>query len=164
MRVLGIDPGLAIVGYSIIETDANKIKMLEYGCIKTEAEISTPDRLNIIFNRLNEIIKQYNPEDMAIEELFYNKNVKTVISIGQARGVEVLSGISNGLQIYEYTPLQIKQAVVGYGRAEKKQIQNMVKFILGLDEIPKPDDAADALAVAICHSFSLKFKENFKMK
>lgn len=164
MRVLGIDPGLAIVGYSIIETDANKIKMLEYGCIKTEAEISTPDRLNIIFNRLNEIIKQYNPEDMAIEELFYNKNVKTVISIGQARGVEVLSGISNGLQIYEYTPLQIKQAVVGYGRAEKKQIQNMVKFILGLNEIPKPDDAADALAVAICHSFSLKFKENFKMK
>lgn len=164
MRVLGIDPGLAIVGYSIIETDANKIKMLEYGCIKTEAEISTPDRLNIIFNRLNEIIKQYNPEDMAIEELFYNKNVKTVINIGQARGVEVLSGISNGLQIYEYTPLQIKQAVVGYGRAEKKQIQNMVKFILGLNEIPKPDDAADALAVAICHSFSLKFKENFKMK
>ena len=164
MRVLGIDPGLAIVGYSIIETDANKIKMLEYGCIKTEAEISTPDRLNIIFNKLNEIIKQYNPEDMAIEELFYNKNVKTVISIGQARGVEVLSGISNGLQIYEYTPLQIKQAVVGYGRAEKKQIQNMVKFILGLNEIPKPDDAADALAVAICHSFSLKFKENFKMK
>ena len=164
MRVLGIDPGLAIVGYSIIETDANKIKMLEYGCIKIEAEISTPDRLNIIFNRLNEIIKQYNPEDMAIEELFYNKNVKTVISIGQARGVEVLSGISNGLQIYEYTPLQIKQAVVGYGRAEKKQIQNMVKFILGLNEIPKPDDAADALAVAICHSFSLKFKENFKMK
>lgn len=164
MRVLGIDPGLAIVGYSIIETDANKIKMLEYGCIKTEVEISTPDRLNIIFNRLNEIIKQYNPEDMAIEELFYNKNVKTVISIGQARGVEVLSGISNGLQIYEYTPLQIKQAVVGYGRAEKKQIQNMVKFILGLNEIPKPDDAADALAVAICHSFSLKFKENFKMK
>lgn len=164
MRVLGIDPGLAIVGYSIIETDANKIKMLEYGCIKTEAEISTPDRLNIIFNRLNEIIKQYNPEDMAIEELFYNKNVKTVISIGQARGVEVLSGISNGLQIYEYTPLQIKQAVVGYGRAEKKQVQNMVKFILGLNEIPKPDDAADALAVAICHSFSLKFKENFKMK
>ena len=93
---------------------------------------------------------------MAIEELFYNKNVKTVISIGQAREVEVLSGISNGLQIYEYTPLQIKQAVVGYGRAEKKQIQNMVKFILGLNEIPKPDDAADALAVAICHSFSLK--------
>ena len=138
--------------------------MLEYGCIKTEAEISTPDRLNIIFNRLNEIIKQYNPEDMAIEELFYNKNVKTVINIGQAREVEVLSGISNGLQIYEYTSLQIKQAVVGYGRAEKKQIQNMVKFILGLNEIPKPDDAADALAVAICHSFSLKFKENFKMK
>ncbi len=164
MRILGIDPGLAIVGYSIIECIGNRFKPIEYGCITTDADMLFPHRLQIIYDELLGIIDRYNPEDLAIEELFFNKNVKTAIKVGQARGVEVLAAINKGLEIYEYTPLQIKQAIVGYGRAEKHQVQEMVKMFLNLDEIPRPDDAADALAVAICHGNSLRFKENFRMK
>ncbi|MEW8973332.1 MAG: crossover junction endodeoxyribonuclease RuvC [Tissierellaceae bacterium] len=164
MRILGIDPGLAIVGYSIVECIGNRFRPIEYGCITTDADMLFPHRLKIIYEELLYIIDKYNPEDLAIEELFFNKNVKTAIKVGQARGVEVLAAINRGLDIYEYTPLQIKQAVVGYGRAEKHQVQEMVKMLLNLDEIPRPDDAADALAVAICHGSSLKFKEDFRMK
>lgn len=164
MIILGIDPGFAIVGYSVIEYKGSNCKPLEYGAITTDSKMLFPDRIKIIYDELIKIIDQYQPEDMAIEELFFNKNVKTAIKVGQARGVEILAGINKGLNIYEYTPLQIKQATVGYGRAEKHQVQEMVKVLLNLKEVPKPDDVADALAVAICHGSSLKFKEEFRMK
>lgn len=164
MIILGIDPGFAIVGYSVIEYKGSNYKPLEYGAITTDSKMLFPDRIKIIYDELIKIIDQYQPQDMAIEELFFNKNVKTAIKVGQARGVEILAGINKGLNIYEYTPLQIKQATVGYGRAEKHQVQEMVKMLLNLKEVPKPDDVADALAVAICHGSSLKFKEEYRMK
>ena len=164
MIILGIDPGIAIVGYGIIECFGNSHKPIEYGCITTDSNLDFPDRLKIIYDEMSNIIDTYKPEDMAIEELFFNKNVKTAIKVGHARGVEILAAVNKGLDIYEYTPLQIKQGIVGYGRAEKHQVQEMVKMFLNLKEIPKPDDAADALAVALCHASCLKFKENFRMK
>lgn len=164
MIILGIDPGIAIVGYGIIECKGNHFKALDYGCITTDSSLLFPERLKIVYDELIKLIDKYNPDDFAIEELFFNKNAKTVIKVGQARGVEVLAAINKNLPIYEYTPLQIKQAVVGYGRAEKHQIQEMVKLLLNLKQIPKPDDVADALAVAICHGSSLNFKESFLMK
>lgn len=164
MIILGIDPGIAIVGYGVVECIGNHFKALEYGCIKTKSNMYFPDRLQFVYDEMNNIIDQYQPHEMAIEELFFNKNAKTAIKVGQARGVEILAAKNKGLEIYEYTPLQIKQAVVGYGRAEKKQVQEMIKILLNLGETPKPDDVADALAVGICHGSSLKFKDNFKMK
>ncbi len=164
MIILGVDPGIAIVGYSIVECNGNNVKAIDYGCIRTKSDLLFPDRIKIIYDRLTEIIKEYRPSDLAIEELFFNKNVKTAITVGQARGVEILAGVNQNLDIYEYTPLQIKQAVVGYGRADKNQVQEMVKILLNLEEKPKPDDVADALAVAICHGASIKFKEQFRMK
>ncbi|MBP2025183.1 crossover junction endodeoxyribonuclease RuvC [Peptoniphilus stercorisuis] len=163
MRILGIDPGIAIVGYGIIDVVGNKYNVLDYGAITTKSDMQFPHRLEKIYRDLDEIIKKYEPEDVAFEELFFNKNVKTAITVGQARGVEVLCAKMNSKEIFEYTPLQIKQAVVGYGRAEKRQVQEMVKFMLHLEKIPKPDDVADALAVAITHAASLKFKESFRM-
>jgi crossover junction endodeoxyribonuclease RuvC len=164
MIILGIDPGLAIVGYGVIEYSGNKYTAIDYGCIITESNINLPERLKIIYEELSDLIDKYNPEDIAMEELFFNKNVKTAIKVGQARGVEILAAVNKGKAIYEYTPLQIKQSVVGYGRAEKMQVQEMVKLLLNLKKIPKPDDAADALAVAICHSSCLNFKDMFIMK
>lgn len=155
---------MAIVGYAILDVIGNKMNIVEYGAITTDAGVPFDERLHIIFTELNVLINKYKPDDMAIEELFFNKNVKTAIMVGHARGVEILSAVNNGLSVYEYTPLQIKEAVVGYGRAEKVQIQKMVKMILNLDEIPKPDDVADAIAVAICHGHSLKYKEQFKLR
>lgn len=164
MIIIGIDPGIATVGYGVIECISNKCRAIDYGPILTPSNLSMPNRLDMIFEELNDIIKYFKPHDMAVEELFFNKNVKTAITVGHARGVEILSAVRNGLDIYEYTPLQIKQAVVGYGRADKKQVQYMVKTLLNLEDIPKPDDVADALAVAICHGSSLKFKDLFLMK
>ncbi|MFM1572059.1 crossover junction endodeoxyribonuclease RuvC [Helcococcus ovis] len=164
MIILGIDPGIAIVGYGIIKKDGNTISMLEYGSIQTDANIKTQDRLEIIFNELNAIIKQYKPTEVVYEKLFHEKNTKTFINVSQARGVEILAAKVNNLEIYEYTPLQIKTALTGYGRAVKKQVQESVKRILNLKDIPKPDDAADALAIAICHSFSGKLKDLYKME
>ncbi len=164
MIILGIDPGLAIVGYGVVECIGNRYKAIDYGCITTDAETFFPERLKIIYDEMLSLIDKYNPDDVAMEELFFNKNVKTAIKVGQARGVEVLAAVNKGLEVYEYTPLQIKQSVVGYGRAEKRQVQEMVKLLLNLKKIPKPDDAADALAVAICHSSCLNFKDMFKMK
>ncbi|HZK00090.1 MAG TPA: crossover junction endodeoxyribonuclease RuvC [Tissierellaceae bacterium] len=164
MIILGIDPGIAIVGYAVIECLGNSHKAIEYGCIRTDSNLDFPDRLKIVYDEITNLIDTYKPEDMAIEELFFNKNVKTAIKVGHARGVEILAAANKGLGVYEYTPLQIKQGVVGYGRAEKHQVQEMVKMFLNLKEIPRPDDAADALAVALCHASCLKFKENFKMK
>ncbi len=151
MRVLGIDPGTAIVGYGIVDYEKGKFQIVDYGCIYTAKDLPMEDRLVKIHEELSILIEKYRPEEMAVEELFYFKNNKTVISVGQARGVIVLTGRLHGLQMHAYTPLQVKMGITGYGRAEKKQIQQMVQRFLGLKEIPKPDDAADALAIAINH-------------
>lgn len=152
MRILGIDPGTGIVGWGVIEKNYNRLTVIDWGCIRTPAHQLNQKRLCEIFDGINLLINEYNPDEMAIEELFYNRNVTTVISVAQARGVLVLAAARRGIPVYEYTPLQIKQSVTGYGRAEKKQVQYMVKNLLELDVVPKPDDAADALAVAVCHS------------
>ena len=151
MIVLGVDPGTAIVGYSVIEYIKSKYRILDYGCIYTDKDEDMPVRLEKIYDGLDGIIKIWKPQDMAVEELFFFKNQKTVIKVGQARGVITLCGQKNSLDLYSYTPLQVKMGIAGYGRADKRQIQEMVKVILGMDEIPKPDDAADALAIAITH-------------
>lgn len=155
MRVLGIDPGTAIVGYSIMDFKENKMNLIKYGCIYTHKDLPMEERLVEIFNGLEEIISEFSPQFMAVEELFFFKNNKTVISVGQARGVILLAGKKNGLSIESYTPLQVKMGITGYGKADKKQVQLMVQKILNLKEIPKPDDAADAIAVAITHINSL---------
>jgi len=149
--ILGIDPGIAITGYGVIKTQGNSFKILEYGVIRSSKEMETARRLQEIYQGVDQIIDLYKPETMAIEELFFNKNAKTALIVGQARGVAMLAAYQRSVSVYEYTPLQVKQAVVGYGRAEKQQVQFMVKSILNLQEIPRPDDAADALAIAICH-------------
>jgi len=151
LRILGIDPGLATIGYAAVDKETNHFDVLEYGVIKTSADKKDTKRLEIIHYNIEELIKEFKPEEMAVEELFFNKNVKTAIAVGQARGVILLAGSQAGLKVAEYTPLQIKQAVVGYGRADKNQVQQMVKSLLNLAELPRPDDAADALAVSICH-------------
>lgn len=152
MRILGIDPGYAIVGYGVIDYQNTRFSVVDYGAILTEAGTPFNERLEQIYDETCAIMQKWKPEAMAIEKLFYNTNAKTVIDVGQARGVLVLAAQKNGLDIAEYTPLQVKQSVVGYGRAEKKQVQEMTKLILNLEKIPKPDDTADALAIAICHA------------
>ncbi|WP_049691055.1 crossover junction endodeoxyribonuclease RuvC [Anaerococcus jeddahensis] len=163
MIILGIDPGIAIMGYGILEVNGNRYKVLENGVITTSAKTKTPERLEILYNNLNDIIKEFKPNEFAIEELFFNQNVKTAITVGHARGIQVLCAQVNDLPIYEYTPLQIKQAITGFGRANKKQMQETVTTLLNLSEVPKPDDAADALAVSLTHAFSQRFKEQFRM-
>lgn len=150
MIVMGIDPGYAITGYGIVEKIGNNFKLIDYGAVTTDAGVDFPKRLDILYSGLTDIINKYNPEVIGMEELFFNKNIKTAIAVGQGRGVAVLAVQRAGKPLYEYTPLQVKQAVVGYGRAEKMQVQKMVQIMLKLKSIPKPDDAADALAVAIC--------------
>ena len=156
MRILGIDPGTAIIGYSIIDFKKGKYEIVDYGCIYTSKDQDMPHRLEKIYNELETLIRLWKPDDMAIEELFFFKNQKTIIKVGQARGVIMVCGQKNNLDIYSYTPLQVKMGVAGYGRATKAQIQEMVKLILKMEEIPKPDDAADALALAITHINSKK--------
>lgn len=152
LRILGIDPGIAIVGFGVIEYDNVNFKVIDYGAITSPAHTPVPQRLKMIYDDLNYVIEKYKPDEMAVEELFYNNNAKTVINVAQARGVIILAGENHHIPVFEYTPLQVKQGVVGYGRAEKKQVQQMVKNILGLSEVPKPDDTADAVAIAICHA------------
>ncbi len=156
MIILGVDPGYAITGYGVIEKLGNKYKYLAHGVITTDSSLNFQERLKINHEELNKIIKQYKPELFSIEELFFAKNTKTAINVAQARGVIILTALQNNLKIYEYTPLQIKQALTGYGRADKNQIQQMVKILLNLKAIPKPDDAADALAIAITCGNSYK--------
>lgn len=158
--ILGVDPGLASTGYGVIEVLNGRTKMLDYGCVSTQASTPFDSRLKQIHEQLNKIILQYKPHVLAVEELFFAKNAKTAMLVGHARGVVVLTGIQNGLPIREFTPLQVKQAVTGYGRADKKQMQQMVKILLNLKELPWPDDAADALAVAVCAACH---KQNDKM-
>ena len=148
--ILGIDPGIADTGYGVIENTSGKLKCLAYGSIKTKAHETLSSRLLILNQELEKIILEYRPQRVAIEKLFFNKNVKTALIVGQARGVVMLTISKHNLPICEYTPSQIKQAVSSYGQADKKQVQKMVKLILNLEEIPRPDDAADALAAAIC--------------
>ncbi|MEG0391618.1 MAG: crossover junction endodeoxyribonuclease RuvC [Anaerovoracaceae bacterium] len=162
MRILGIDPGYAILGWGIVEMKGNHFNVISYGAITTQAKTPMPDRLKTVYNSLMEIIGEYEPETAAIEELFFNTNTKTAIMVGQARGVAMLACANSGLEIDEYTPLQIKQALTGYGRADKKQVQTMIKSILGLREVPKPDDTADALAAAVCHGHSAGSKNRVK--
>ena len=162
MIILGIDPGYAIIGYGVIDTQKSNM-VLDYGAIITPKEDTMPIRLEAIDSSLKFLFDKYKPAAVAIEELFYFKNQKTVIQVAQARGVIVLACQKYCGNIYEYTPLQIKQALTGQGRAEKAQVQYMVKAILGLDSIPKPDDAADALAVAICHSQTSQILNTNKM-
>lgn len=155
MIILGIDPGYAIVGFGVLEYKNNNFKVIDYGVITTNKDMAFPNRLLTISKELDFIIKSYKIESVTMEELFFNKNTKTAIQVAQARGAILLTTSLNNLPIYEYTPIQIKQGVVGYGRADKKQVQEMVKIILNLDSIPKPDDAADALAIAITHGHNI---------
>ena len=150
MVILGIDPGLAIVGWGVLEYCKGSFRVMGYGSIQTKAGLPVEERITQIYDSMNIIIDKYKPEVMAIEELFWNTNQKTGISVAEARGTIILAAHKKGLKINEYTPLQVKQAVVGYGRAEKKQVIAMVTSILKLPKPPKPDDTADALAIAIC--------------
>ena len=154
MRILGIDPGYAIMGWGVLDMTGNKFSVVDYGSITTDKDMEMPLRLQHLYNHLSAIIAKYQPEEAAIEELFFVHNQTTAIKVGEARGVAILACTNGGVEVSEYTPLQIKQALVGYGRADKKQVQQMVKAILNLKEVPKPDDTADAVAAAICHGHS----------
>ncbi len=151
MIVLGIDPGTAIMGYGVIDYQNSKHKPLAYGVLRTSKDDAAEYRLERLFYGVSELLEKHQPDIMAVEELFFNQNVTTAITVGQARGVALLAASMKKVKVTEYTPLQVKQAVVGYGRAEKQQVQYMIQRILGLKEVPKPDDAADALAIAVCH-------------
>ncbi|MFW5435116.1 crossover junction endodeoxyribonuclease RuvC [Paenibacillus apiarius] len=154
MRILGIDPGIAIVGFGFVDKQGSKVVPVQYGSIQTEATTAPEIRLLQVFEAAEQLLDKYKPDAMAVEKLFFNRNVTTAFSVGQARGVIILAAARRGISIAEYTPMQVKQAVVGYGKAEKKQVQEMVRIFLKLKEVPKPDDVADALAVAICHAHS----------
>jgi crossover junction endodeoxyribonuclease RuvC len=151
---MGIDPGIAIVGFGVLEQKGNQLKPVEYGSIQTEAGLSTATRLKQIYDACTKLFAEHRPDVVAIEKLFFNRNVTTAFTVGQARGVMMLAAEEANIPITEYTPLQVKMAVVGYGQAEKKQVQEMVKMLLGLPKVPKPDDVADALAIAICEAHS----------
>jgi len=154
MIILGIDPGYAIVGYGIIKYDGNRFTTLDYGVITTHKDTPMPKRLEQIYESTVELIQKYSPDAIAVEELFFNTNTTTAIGVSQARGVIILAGVRSGKLLHEYTPLQVKQAVTGYGRADKNQVIEMTRIILKLQKAPKPDDAADALAIAVCHAHS----------
>ena len=155
MIILGIDPGTAITGYGVIrKEDNNKFVVLGYGVIRTDSKQESAQRLGVIYKSLRDLIDEFNPCCLAIEDIFFNKNVATALAVGQARGVAMLAGVHSKLPITEYTPLQVKIAVTGYGRAGQDQVGYMIRVILGMAEIPKPDDAADALAVCLCHGYN----------
>lgn len=156
MRILGIDPGTGILGFGVIEVERDKATLVDGGVIRTPVKEDDAVRLQTIFEEISDIIASAKPQEMAVEKLYFAKNVTTAMTVAQARGVVLLAGQQAGLAIFEYTPLQIKQALTGYGRAEKKQIQEMVRVVLRLDQIPKPDDCADALAAAITHSMQAR--------
>lgn len=164
MIVLGVDPGLAKMGWGVIETDGSRHRLLQYGTLGTPAGESMPIRLRSIFSGVQQLIATYKPDDIAFEELFFARNVTTALSVGAARGAALVAAAQHTENLYEYTPMQIKQAVVGYGKAEKHQVQMMVKMLLSLSEIPRPDDAADGLAVAITHAHSARSRALFKIQ
>lgn len=156
MKVLGIDPGIGRCGWGIVEIKTSKITPVAFGCIETSSKKEAPKRLEEVYGQIDELIKKYKPDEFSIEDLFFGNNAKTALVVGQARGVILLSASQNNIKIGVYTPLQVKIALTGYGKAEKSQVGKMVKAILNLKEVPKPDDTADALAVAITHCFSRK--------
>jgi crossover junction endodeoxyribonuclease RuvC len=156
LRIIGIDPGIATTGYGIVESDGQRSRSVTYGCVTTDSKLAGPRRLEQIYQELTEILVTYRPDAMAVEKLFFARNTTSAMQVGEARGVAVLAGQLAGLQMHEYTPLQVKQSVVGYGRAAKAQVQQMVKVLLCLSNIPRPDDVADALAIALCHAHSGK--------
>lgn len=156
MRIIGIDPGTGILGFGVIEVVKGKTVLVDGGVIRTPVKEDDAVRLQTIYQELTDIIAQTKPDEMAVEKLFFAQNVTTAMTVSQARGVVLLTAIQAGLKIAEYTPMQIKQALTGYGKADKKQIQEMVRTLLNLKEVPKPDDAADAIACAICHSMTLR--------
>jgi crossover junction endodeoxyribonuclease RuvC len=169
MITLGIDPGTAIMGYGLVESGVSpsgdgrprgseQLRMVEYGALYTPPNAPLAERLPMLYEGLMELLKEHKPAAVAIEELFFNKNVRTALTVGQARGVAILAAAHSGATVAEYTPLQVKQAVVGYGRATKEQVQSMIKIILNMDHIPRPDDAADALAIAVCHIHSRAYE------
>lgn len=155
MIILGIDPGYAIVGYGVVKCESARFELIACGAITTAADMPFHKRLKTIYDDMTQIVREYAPEEMSIEKLFFNSNEKTAIDVAQARGVTLLPAIERGIPIFEYTPLQVKSSIVGYGRAEKNQVQEMVKNMLHLKNIIKPDDTADAVAIAITHGLSL---------
>ena len=152
--ILGIDPGTATMGWGVIRQEGNRLRYVQHGAVTTSPAWEMPRRLARLYDGVAQLIEGYRPEAMAVEELFFNTNVTTAITVGQARGVALLAAYRAGIQVHEYTPLQVKQAITSYGRADKRQVQEMVRVLLNLREIPRPDDAADGLAIAICHAFS----------
>ena len=164
MVILGLDPGYAILGYGLVESDGIHFSLIDVGVIRTSAGIPLPQRLVSLYNGTRALMMEYSPQAVAVEKLFFGKNVKTAIDVGQARGAILVAGAQNNTDIFEYTPLQVKQAIVGYGRAEKQQVELMVCQMLGLTQAPKPDDAADALAIAICHGLSMRSRALLEYK
>ena len=162
MRILGLDPGTARTGYGAVEYSGGRLRLLAYGLITTAADMDMPKRLLCINRDLSQLIEEIRPDAVAVEQIYYHKNAKTVITVAQSRGVVLLTSAQAGVEISEYTPLQVKQAVVGYGGADKKQVQYMVQKLLALKETPQPDDAADALAAAICHLHFYRLSNIYK--
>ena len=164
MVILGIDPGLALLGWGVVEAVGGRLKLLGYGVVETKAGTPQAQRLRAIQLGIRDVISIYKPDDIAFEELFFARNVTTALSVGAARGAAIIAAAEYTENLYEYTPMQIKQAVTGWGKADKHQVQQMVKLLLNMKEIPKPDDAADGIAAAITHAHSLHAKEMFRMK
>ena len=164
MIILGIDPGLATLGYGVIEADNNKRRMIQFGTLTTPAGQPMPQRLRAIFQGMNQLMDIYQPDDVAFEELFFSKNITTGMAVSAARGVALVAVAQRTENLYEYTPMQIKQAVTGYGGADKHQVQQMVRMLLNMKEIARPDDAADALAVALTHANSMNMKKMFRIQ
>ena len=164
MRVLGIDPGYALMGWGIVEGEGTRLRLIDYGCVETRKGVSMPERLRALQLGIRDVVAIYHPDEIASEELFFAHNVTTALMVGAARGVALIAAAEHTDRLYEYTPMQIKQAVTGSGRADKKAVQQMVKLLLRLDEIPKPDDAADAIACAITHLQAGAGRDAFRMK
>ena len=163
MTILGIDPGLATMGWGAISYDGVKPKILDYGALITPPDMPMPQRLMSLYDGVEELSRRFDPDDIAMEELFFCKNVTTAIAVGEARGAAMVAMRKHTNNLFEYTPMQIKQAVTGYGKADKKQVQQMVKLLLNLPEIPRPDDAADGLAIAITHAHSMRMRQNYRI-
>ena len=157
MRIIGIDPGYAITGFAVVDYNGNHFELIKSGAIETKAGVPLPVRLTKIYDDMQLLVNEYKPDAISIEELFFNRNTTTAIGVAQGRGAVLIIAAKNNIPIYEYTPLQVKQGVVGYGRADKKQVQMMVKSILNLETVPKLDDTTDAIAIAICHAHSYRF-------
>ena len=159
MRILGIDPGSQSTGFGAIDSDGQRHSLVEQGVIRTPASFSFPQKLHFIHQRIVEVLERTRPGEVVVEDLFYATNVKSALKLGHVRGVTLIAGVARGLPVFEYSPLEVKQAVVGYGRADKQQVQKMVALLLGLQSPPEPDDVADALAVALCHAHRMRYLE-----